>query len=147
MAADHTHPGPQTILVVEDDPDHALLVSMAARRVHPDLDVRVLGKGEQAMAYLEGDPPFEDRAENPEPSLVILDLLLPGLGGLEFLEWMSDSSESPTRGIPVVVLSSSLDPGDRERSLELGARSFHSKPPDLDELGETVGTILRQWIR
>ncbi len=147
MAADHRHSGPQTILVVEDDPDHALLVSMAARRVHPAVDVRVLGKGEQAMAYLEGAPPYEDRRANPTPSLVILDLLLPGLGGLDFLEWVSESSDPATRDIPVVVLSSSLDPGDRKRSLELGARSFHSKPPDLGELGETVGTILRQWIQ
>ena len=134
----------RTLLVVEDNPDHALLVRMAAERVDPSLDVRVVEEGEGAVAYLAGESPFADRAAHPLPSLVILDLLLPGLGGFDVLEWAGGREE--LEGIPVVVLSSSVNPHDRSRSLELGARSFHSKPPDVAELGETVGRIVRRWV-
>jgi CheY-like chemotaxis protein len=76
---------------------------------------------------------------------VILDLLLPGMGGFGFLEWCRE--RDGLGDIPLVVLSSSVNPDDRSRSLELGARSFHSKPPDVAELGDTVGRILGRWIR
>ena len=138
-------PSTHTVLVVDDNPDHALLVRLAARRVLPDLDVRVVEEGEGALAYLAGEPPFGDREANPLPGLVILDLLLPGLGGFEILEWVGGRDE--LRRVPLVVLSSSVNPNDRRRSLELGARSFHSKPPHVAELGETVGEILRRWVR
>ncbi len=134
----------RTVLVVEDNPDHALLVRMASKRVDPDVDVRVVGKGEEAVAYLSGVSPYEDRATHPVPDLVILDLLLPGLGGFEILEWANGRGE--LADVPLVVLSSSMNPDDRERSLSLGARSFHSKPPDVAELGETVGDILRRFV-
>jgi CheY-like chemotaxis protein len=137
-------PSSRTLLVVEDNPDHALLVRMAAERVGTDVDVRVVSDGEEAVAYLSGRPPYEDRAAHPVPGLVILDLLLPGLGGFDVLEWVSSRDE--LADIPLVVLSSSVSPADKERSLALGARSFHSKPPDVAELGETVAAILRRWL-
>lgn len=134
----------RTVLVVEDDPDHALLLRMAVERARPGTPVRVVSQGEEAVAYLSGEVPYEDRDEHPFPALVILDLLLPGLGGFHILEWCRDREE--LRDVPLVVLSSSVNPAHRERSLELGARSFHSKPPDVVELGETVGSILERWV-
>ena len=134
----------RTVLVVEDDPDHALLVRKAAQKFDPEVDVRVVVKGESAVAYLSGDAPFDDRADHPLPDLVILDLLLPGLGGFDVLEWAT--AREDLRDVPIVVLSSSVNPADRLRSLEGGARSFHSKPPDAVELGRTVGDILSRWI-
>lgn len=130
--------------MVEDNADHALLMRMVAERVDPELDLRVVERGEGALAYLSGAPPFEDRRRHPLPRLVILDLLLPGMGGFAVLEWAASRKE--LQEIPVVVLSSSLNPADRTRSLALGARSFHSKPTHVAELGEMVGDILRRWV-
>lgn len=134
----------RTVLVVEDNADHALLVRIAAERADPGVDVRVVAKGEDAVAWLAGEAPFEDREAHPLPALVILDLLLPGFGGFEILEWAAGRRE--LGDVPVVVMSSSVNPGDRERALALGAGGFHSKPPDVVELGETLGRIIRRWL-
>ena len=136
--------GDPTLLVIEDARDHALLVRVAARRAMPGLDVRVAGDGREGIAYLAGTPPFKDRRSHPLPDLIILDLLMPDVDGFEVLEWMSG-----TRGmgrIPVVVLTSSEAPEHEGRSLELGARKFYKKPPDLDSLGEVVREIVEDWI-
>ena len=62
-----------TILVVEDNADHALLVRLALRRMFPEIDVRVAGDGRDGVAYLAGTSPFEGRKSHPYPDLVILD--------------------------------------------------------------------------
>jgi len=133
-----------TILMVEDNPDHILLVEIAARKVDPGVQVRSVRSGEKAMAYLSGAPPFDDPVVHSLPDLVILDLLLPGLGGFDVLEWAARTEE--VRDIPWVVLSSSVNPGDRERALGHGAEEFHSKPSDVVELGETIRRILGRWL-
>lgn len=133
------------VLVVEDNPDHAVLVQMAASRARADLDVRVLSSGEAALAYLGGDGAYADRAAHPLPDLVILDLLLPGMGGFDVLTWMGDRPEL-AQAIPVVVLTSSMNPDDRGKSMELGASDFFTKPPDLDGLGSTIRRILEVWL-
>ncbi len=136
--------GAGTVLVVEDNVDHALLVRIAARRACPDLDVRVVQDGETAIAYLAGETPFEDRGAHPFPQLVILDLVMPGIDGFEVLEWIGMRAE--LRGLPVVTLTSSVNPGDEARALGLGARAFYTKPADLDELGDAVRTMVDRWL-
>jgi CheY-like chemotaxis protein len=134
-----------TLLVVEDDQDHALLVRIAARRAFPLLDVRVAGDGREGIAYLAGTPPFQDRVSHPFPDLVLLDLLMPHVDGFEFLAWMGDRNLLDT--LPVVVLTSSVNPGDQDRALALGAKAFHSKPASLDILDRIVREIVGEWIR
>lgn len=132
-----------TLLVIEDARDHALLVRVAARRALPGLDVRVAGDGREGIAYLAGTPPFQDRRSHPIPNLIILDLLMPEVDGFAVLEWIREQ-----RGIrtPVVVLTSSEQIEHQERSLELGAASFHKKPSSLDALADTVREIVETWI-
>ncbi len=134
----------RTVLVVEDNQDHALLVRIAARRVFPALDVRVAGDGEEGVAYLVGKAPFNERASHPFPHLVLLDLIMPRMGGFRVLEWMAEN-EMLDR-VPVVVLTSSVNPGDEQRSLDLGASAFHTKPADLEELERIVRTVVEEWI-
>jgi CheY-like chemotaxis protein len=138
-------PRDATLLVVEDDQDHALLVRIAARRAFPLLDVRVAGDGREGIAYLAGTPPFQDRVSHPFPDLVLLDLLMPHVDGFEFLAWMGDRNLLDT--LPVVVLTSSVNPGDQDRALALGAKAFHSKPASLDILNRIVREIVGEWIR
>lgn len=134
-----------TILVVEDNEDHALLVRLAARRVQSNLDIRIARDGRDAVAYLGGAPPYADRAEHPLPELVILDLVMPNLDGFGVLEWIKGRPALQT--LPVVVLTSSVNPKDETRALSAGARAFHTKPASLDELGVEVRHILERWLR
>lgn len=133
----------RTVLVVEDNRDHALLIRIAARRLFPGLDVRVAGDGREGVAYLAGTQPFQDRRSHPFPNLVILDLIMPDIDGFGVLEWIS--REPKLEDLPVVVLTSSVNPGDETRALELGARAFHTKPADHDELSEIVRQIIERW--
>ena len=133
-----------TLLVIEDARDHALLVRVAARRAMPGLDVRVAGDGREGIAYLDGTPPFQDRRSHPMPDLIILDLLMPEVDGFEVLEWMG---EHRIANIPVVVLTSSDNPEHGPRSLGLGARAFHRKPENLDDLDVIVRQIVEEWVQ
>lgn len=135
----------RTILLAEDNPDHALLVRIAAERADPSLDVRVVPDGVAALAYLEGKDPFACRDAFPLPNLVILDLAMPHLDGFGVLEWMRGRRDLAT--VPVVVLTSSDSPRDERRALKLGARAFHTKPADLDGLGVQVREIVARWTR
>lgn len=133
-----------TILVVEDNPNHALLVRLAVRRTFPEIDVRVAGDGREGVAYLAGAPPFQSRQSHPYPDLVILDLIMPEMDGFGVLEWIRAQETSPSP--PVVVLTSSVNPGDMARALDLGAKAFYTKPADLEELGQIVREIVERWI-
>lgn len=135
----------RTILLVEDNPDHALLVRIAAERAEPTLDVRVVVDGLDALAYLEGTGSYADRDAHPLPHLVILDLAMPRLDGFGVLEWVRARRELAS--IPVVVLTSSANPLDERRALRLGARAFYTKPADLEALGVQVREIVARWTR
>lgn len=134
-----------TILVVEDNEDHALLVKLAARRVDAPMDIRIATDGLDAVAYLGGTAPYDDRGVHPMPDLVILDLAMPNMDGFGVLEWIRGRPD--LQELPVVVLTSSVNPNDEARALSAGARAFHTKPASLDELGVEVRHILERWLR
>ncbi|MGD8321135.1 MAG: response regulator [Gemmatimonadota bacterium] len=135
---------PRTVLVVEDNADHALLMRLAARRIARDLDVRIASNGREAVAYLAGDPPFTDRSHHPFPSLVILDLGMPLLDGFGVLSWIRE--QDGLGELPVVVLTSSVNPTDQRRARQGGARAFFTKPANMDDLGRTVEEIVERWL-
>ena len=135
---------PRTVLVVEDNADHAFLVQLAAHKTAPDLDVRIVGDGLEAVAYLEGKAPYDDRRVHPVPDLLILDLKMPRLDGFGVLAWIR--ARGDINGLPVVVLTSSVSPRDETRALQLGASAFHTKPADLDRLGDQVRDIVARWL-
>lgn len=134
----------ETVLVVEDNPDHAMLVRIAAQRAYPGLDVRIAENGDEAIAYLGGAGEFGDRTAHPFPRLVILDLVMPHTDGFGVLEWVGTRPE--LSDLSIVALTSSVNPGDEVRALQLGAEAFYQKPTDLDELGETVRTIVERCL-
>jgi two-component system response regulator len=133
-----------TLLVIEDARDQSLLVGLAARRAHPGLEVQVADHGLDGIAYLRGISPLQDPPAHPTPDLVILDLYMPELDGFEVLRWIREHLTPPP--FPVVVLTSSVQPEDEARALELGALAVHRKPSELQGLGETVAAIVHQWI-
>ena len=133
-----------TLLVIEDNDSDAVLVRVAARRAFPGLDVRVAGDGREGIAYLRGSAPFQHRVCHPFPDLVILDLLMPDVDGFTVLEWMRE--QGLTRSLPVVILTISSDPRHEQRALSLGAQAVHTKPTDVNALGDLVRAIVRKWM-
>lgn len=132
------------ILVVEDDDDDVLLIRRAFEKVGLRNPVIFLSDGDTAAAYLLGEGVFANRAEHPLPTLVLLDLKLPRLSGLEVLE--RARSRSDLNWISIVILTSSSHSTDITRAYERGATSYLVKPTDFDELVATVDLVKRYWI-
>jgi CheY-like chemotaxis protein len=136
--------GVQPILLVEDDPDDALLAERAFRRTNVANPLRVVADGDEAVAYLAGEGRFADREANPLPVLVLLDLKLPRRSGFEVLEWLR--AEPGLERLPVVVLTSSRETTDIDRAYELGANSYVVKPVDFASLMEIAHVLHIYWL-
>jgi CheY-like chemotaxis protein len=121
------------VLLVEDDENDALLAQRAMREARTAHRIIRMESGEKAVAYLRGDPPYSDRTEHPLPSLVLLDLKMPGLTGFDVLTWLQTQPELSTK-VPVVVLTGSVHPEDMDKAKKLGAVGFEVKPVDFSQL-------------
>lgn len=131
-----------TVLVVEDDDDDVFRLRRALARLQAPASLRVVGDGEGAVAYLRGHGDYADRSRHPLPALVLLDLKLPRLGGHEVLAEVR--ADEGLAALPVVVLTSSADAGDRSRVERLGAR-VHVKPVAFADLVALVRGLADDW--
>jgi CheY-like chemotaxis protein len=127
------------ILHVEDNADDVLLVAMAFRKAGVGVKLDVATDGDKAVEALSGCPP------NPLPACVLLDIKLPSKSGLEVLSWIRQNPA--TKRLPVIMLTSSLLPGDVNQAYDLGANSYLIKPPNLDALIGLVKTLELYWLR
>ena len=123
------------ILLVEDDPNQVLFIQRALGKVNITNPLRVATNGEKAVAYLS------DRSNEP-PSLVLLDLKVPRVRGMQVLEWIR--SQPDLRETPVVVVTSSIEPEDRRRADELGVLAYLCKPVYPDGLLELMEMV--PWL-
>ena len=130
------------ILLVEDDVESAELLRIAFQKAGLKRPLRVLPDGDKAVAYLSGEPPYDDPEENPPPCLVLLDLKLPRRSGLEVLSWLR--SKINTRPLPVVMMTSSAAEKDIEEALRLGIEAYCVKPSDFEDLKKLARTIRRK---
>jgi len=110
------------ILLIEDDPDDAWLIRRAFERAGVGNPLKRLGTGAEAIGYLKGDHPYEDRSEYPLPVLVLLDIKMPGADGFEVLRWIRRQPEFAR--LCVVMLTSSDEIRDVNLAYKLGANSF-----------------------
>ena len=138
------NPVDKTILLVEDNPDDAKLTLRGFERNNLLNPIVVVQDGIEALDFLFARGSFSDRAEKPLPTLVILDLKLPRLDGLEVLKAMR--AERRTRLIPVVILTSSKEEQDVIASYSLGANSYVRKPVDFAEFMEAVKVLGIYWL-
>ena len=128
----------KSILLVEDNPDDEALTLRALARNNIMNRVDVVRDGEEAIRYFEG------REENDLPQVVLLDLKLPKVDGLEVLRHLR--SRDATRFLPVVVLTSSKEDRDLVDSYALGANSYVQKPVDFVEFVEAVRSLGVYWL-
>jgi len=134
----------KTILLVEDNPQDEMLILRALRKINLANAVDVVRDGQQALDYLFRENEFAGRDGSDHPTVILLDIGLPRLSGLEVLERLR--SDARTRLLPVVVLTSSDEERDRLRSYENGANSFVRKPLDFAEFAETVARLGVYWL-
>jgi two-component system, response regulator len=133
------------ILLVEDNDDDAELTLRALRRNKVANEVVRLADGVEALEYLEANGRFEGRNRSDVPDLVLLDIKLPRVNGLEVLRSMR--SDAANGAVPVVVLSSSVEQRDLVTAYALGANSYVQKPVDFDTFVDAVGQIGSYWLR
>jgi CheY-like chemotaxis protein len=132
------------ILLVEDNRQDELLLLRALRRASISSDIDVVRDGQQALDYLFEQGEFAHRAGARPPAIVLLDIGLPRLSGVEVLERLRADPRTATQ--PVVILTSSDEERDRQRSYRLGCNSFVRKPLDFNAFCETVAQLGVYWL-
>lgn len=132
------------ILLVEDNPDDLELAMHALRREHLANNIFTVRDGEEALEFLFCTGKFENRDFNHPPRLVLLDLKLPKLNGIEVLKRVKQDPR--TKSVPVVILTSSKEERDLMASYNLGANSYIQKPVDFDRFREIVKSTGFYWM-
>jgi len=132
-----------TILLVEDEENDAKLVQMAFKKNNIVNPVQWARDGLEAIAYLNGDGAYADRNQHPFPEVLILDLKMPRMGGLELLTWIREHPEF--RVIPTIIMTSSRQHSEIEKAYNLGANTYMIKPSSFEELAKNVKLIHDYW--
>ena len=134
----------KTLLLVEDNPDDEALTLRALRRNNVANEIIVARDGQEALDYLFGKGAFDGRDTLEQPQVILLDLKLPKIDGLQVLEQLR--AELKTRHIPVVVLTSSNEESDIIRSYDLGANSYVRKPVDFEQFLQAARQLGLYWM-
>ena len=132
------------VLLVEDNPDDVELTIRAFKKSNLLNDVIVANDGIEALECLEGTGKFEERDKNHLPSLILLDLKMPRMGGLEVLQKIR--SDERLKLIPVVILTSSKEEQDVLNGYSLGANSYIRKPVDFNQFMEATRQLGLYWL-
>lgn len=135
---------PVDLLLVEDQPSDAELALRALRALDLGRRLHLIEDGAEALDFVRGRGNYASRTVSDAPGLVLLDLKLPKVSGMEVLRAIK--SDVQTQDIPVIVLSSSKEDSDIRRCYELGANSYVVKPVDYDRFTETVQRIGTYWL-
>jgi len=133
-----------SLLLIEDNPDHAELVRRCVADARPDTDVRHVSDGQDALDYLLRQGPWSDPETSPRPRLVLLDLRLPRVDGFEILRRVKQ--DPALQRVPIVVLSTSAAEGDIRKAYELRANSYIVKPADFQEFQRLMRDLGRYWL-
>jgi two-component system response regulator len=132
------------ILLVEDNPDDVELTLMALEAKNIGNTIDVVTDGEQALDYLFCRGKYADRSGEPLPALILLDLQLPKVSGLEVLKHLR--ADERTKILPVTIFTSSIEEQDMISSYELGANSYIRKPVDADQFEKAVEELGMYWL-
>lgn len=134
----------QIILLVEDNPDDEILTVRALKKNNILNDIIVARDGAEALDYLFGTGSYADRDMTVMPQVILLDLKLPKIDGLEVLRQVR--GDDRTKLLPVVVLTSSSEEQDIINSYSLGANSYIQKPVDFEQFTASVKNLGLYWL-
>jgi CheY-like chemotaxis protein len=137
-------PIPKTILLVEDNPSDVALTERALEKSHIANELVVVQDGQEALDYLWGAGAYAGRAASDSPALILLDLKLPRLPGLEVLRRIR--ADSRTRRLPVVILTTSREEQDLAAGYDLGVNSYIRKPVDFKQFAAAVEQLGLYWL-
>jgi two-component system, response regulator len=132
------------ILLVEDNPDDEALTLRAFRKNNVRNRIAVVRDGVEALDFLFCKGAYADRDPHDQPQVILLDLKLPKLDGMEVLERIR--REENTRLLPVVILTSSKEEQDVIKGYSLGANSYVRKPVDFNQFVEAVRQLGLYWM-
>jgi CheY-like chemotaxis protein len=134
----------KVILLVEDNPDDEALAMRALKRHHIGNEIVVARDGVEALEYLFGTGMYAGRDVTNRPSVVLLDLKLPRIDGLEVLRRLREDRN--TKFLPVVVLTTSSEEQDLLNSYSLGCNSYICKPVDFVQFSEAIRQLGMYWL-
>jgi CheY-like chemotaxis protein len=132
------------ILLVEDNPDDVVLTERALKKSHILNKLIVTKDGAEALDYLFGTGAFSDRDVSVMPEVILLDLKLPKIDGLEVLKRIR--SDRRTKILPVVILTSSKEESDLITGYTLGANSYIRKPVNFNQFVEAIRQLGLYWL-
>ena len=132
------------ILLVEDDPRDVRLTVRELENANLRNKIEVARDGEEALDYLFCRGAYSHRSKSSPPALVLLDLKLPKVDGLQVLQVIKGNPD--TQAVPVVVLTSSREEKDMVESYRLGVNSYIQKPVDFDKFRQTIKTLGLYWL-
>ncbi len=134
----------KVILLVEDNPDDEALTLRALKKKNILNEVIVAHDGVEALDYLFAEGKYADRDENMTPEVILLDLKLPKIDGLEVLRRVR--ADARTSLLPIVILTSSKEERDMIESYSLGCNSYIRKPVDFVQFGDAVQQLGLYWL-
>ena len=133
----------KTILLVEDDDNDVLFFKLAMKKAGAAFPLQVATDGQQAIDYLTGTGKFANREAFPLPGVILLDLKLPFVMGLDVLKWIR---QQPGLAPIVVILSSSQEESDVAAAYQLGANAYLVKPAEPSKLVDLVRSLSSFWL-
>jgi len=132
------------IVLIEDNPDDEMLTVRALKKNNVNNELIVLRDGAEAMDFFFAGGRFKDRDRNHTPALILLDLKLPKITGLELLEKLR--AEPSIQMVPIVILTTSNEAQDVRTGYRLGANSYIRKPVDFNEFSAAIRRIVDYWL-
>lgn len=132
------------ILIVEDNPNDALFVIRSLKQKSPANSIVHVSDGQTALDYLHAKEAFHERNPLNVPKVVLLDLKLPKLDGLQVLSRIR--ADPRTKLVPVVILSSSQEESDLTESYKLGANSYIVKPVEFEKFSRSIQEVGMYWL-
>lgn len=129
---------PKTVLVVEDERSDLFSLERAFRQLGSEFVLQVVETGQEALRYLEGKEAYSDRAQYPLPVLLILDLRLPGMSGLDLLKWIRQ--QPLFKELPIIAFTA-YGNRDLPRAYELGLDFYLLKPAEANSLAEVLQAL------
>ena len=133
-----------TILLAEDTPDDQISIKQALSESRLRYKLYIVKDGEELLDYLQRRRQYSELVSAPHPNLILLDLYLPKINGIEALQIIKANPK--LRRIPIVMLTSSSSEEDIRRSYELGASSYLTKPSTFELLVEAMNTLAEYWF-